>query len=220
MVYYRLLLPFADVVCLFLDDLGGVNLAARKLAAWLNYGRASSGSVLPWLLLVAEDGRGENNIIAEFERGVRDETSISLLTRFQGVQAVSLSARSSPRCKQRYKHRQWHKFQDELLHLIECATETRIKTRYLYSMEHLVAFLQHATTLLSSWSGPFNFISVSRAQHPIGADLELHLSNFLDRISSVEDFKTFALPVIASSFILDHYSPRMHRKYIIAKRGD
>ncbi|KID94906.1 patatin-like phospholipase, partial [Metarhizium majus ARSEF 297] len=87
MVYHRLLLPFADVVCLFLDDLGGVNLAARKLAAWLNYGRASSGSVLPWLLLVAEDGRGENNIIAEFERGVRDETSISLLTRFQGVQA-------------------------------------------------------------------------------------------------------------------------------------
>jgi hypothetical protein len=214
MVYHRLLLPFADVVCLFLDDLGGVNLAARKFAAWLNYGRASSSSVLPYLFLVAEEGRGEDHIIAEFERGVREETSISLLTRFQGVQAVSLSARSSPRHRQRYKYCQWHKFQDDLSHLIECTTETRIKTRHLYSMEHLVAFLQHATTLLSSWTGPFNFISASRAQHSIGTDLELHLSNFLDRISSVEDFKSFALPVIASSLILDHYSPRMHRTYI------
>ncbi|KHO10731.1 MYND finger family protein [Metarhizium robertsii ARSEF 23] len=210
MVYHRLVLPFADVVCLFLDDLGGVNLAARKLAAWLNYGRASSSSVLPWLFLVAEEGRSGDHMIADFERGVRAETSINLLTRFQGVRAVSLSARSSPRHKQCYIYRQWHKFQDELSDLIDCATETRIKARYLYSMKHLVAFLHHAATLISSSPGPFNFISASRARHSIGADLELHLSDFLNRISSFEDFKTFALPVIASSFILDHYSPRMH----------
>lgn len=212
MVHHQLLLPFADVVCLFLDDLGGLSIAAHRLAAWINYGRPSTSSVLPWLLLVTEEGNRTETVFAALEKGVREKTSISLLTRFQGVRVVGLSARTSPRHRQCYRYRQWNTFQRELSDILDYTKEARAKHRHLYSAKHLVAFLRHATTLIASPPCPFNFILASRFRRQVSPDLDSHLSNFLNRISSLDEFKSFAVPMIASSFLLDNYSPRMHRK--------
>jgi hypothetical protein len=212
MVHHQFVLPFADVVCLFLDDFGGVNIAAHRLAAWINHGRPSTSSVLPWLLLVTDKGITTETTITAFEKGVREKTSINLLTRFRGVRVVGLSARSSPRHRKCYRYRQWNTFHRELSDMLDCTNEARAKDRYLYSATHLVAFLRHATTLIAAQRCPFNFILASRFRRQISPDLGSHLSDFLDRISSLDEFKSFAVPVIASSFLLDNYSPRMHRK--------
>lgn len=211
-VYQRLLFPFADVVCIFTDDIGGMTVAARRLAAWLNCGRPSNGPVLPWLLVVVEEKVKRGGIVDELERRVTAHTGIELSTRFEGIRAVHLSARPNLRHRQRYKYRHWASFDRELCGLVECSGRMRAESSHLYSTKHLTAYLRHATALIPVRSEPFDFISASRATNRISSNLEFHLSDFLNRVETIETFKGFGIPVIASSVILDHYSPRMHRK--------
>ncbi|KAK1452746.1 hypothetical protein CTAM01_17259, partial [Colletotrichum tamarilloi] len=41
----RMLLPFADAVCFFADDIGGVEVVAQRLASWLSLSTPSTSSV-------------------------------------------------------------------------------------------------------------------------------------------------------------------------------
>jgi hypothetical protein len=50
----RLLSPFADVFCLFSDDLGGFRQIAQRLALWLNQSRSPTPTktALPSVVVV------------------------------------------------------------------------------------------------------------------------------------------------------------------------
>ncbi|KAJ9129295.1 hypothetical protein NKR23_g12567, partial [Pleurostoma richardsiae] len=210
-VYYRLLLPFADVVCFFADDLGGIDRVVCRLAAWLDKGPASATEVRPWLLVVVGDG-AEEELLASFWDLVSAETSIDVRDRFRGVRVVSLSAqRRGVGRRQRHAKGPWDGVRDEVLRASDLTQRARRGSSSLFSARHLAAFLQHAAeNVPDTLRAPFDFIRASRVWNPVAPDLEMHLANFLRGFRSPEAIKDVAVPVVASSLILDQYPPGMH----------
>ncbi|KAM3477663.1 hypothetical protein MY8738_006314 [Beauveria namnaoensis] len=214
----RLVLPFAGVVCVFISDLGGIRGVARHLDLWLENGLPSDSPVLPWLLLV-DDGsekRSKDLILKDLYRFMRgaapDEhgtptIAVELMTRFAGIRVASLNTAAHAR-----KQPQWDEFRDELADLVDKARENRTREWHLYTGEHLCELMNHTAGLISlpSAPAPLDFVSVTRSRRPVPGHLESVLTDFLGCIDSFELLLSFAVPVIASSIIFDHYMTRMH----------
>jgi hypothetical protein len=58
----------------------------------------------------------------------------------------------------------------------------------------------------------FNFITASRIENPVLINLRGHFIDFLQNIKNYEKLLDFAIPVIASSLLLDSHPPDMHCK--------
>ncbi|KAH6986814.1 hypothetical protein EDB80DRAFT_590113, partial [Ilyonectria destructans] len=54
-IYYRVLAPYVDVVCLFVADIGGIKHALQRLAVWLSKGPLSTSPVCPQFVLVVDN---------------------------------------------------------------------------------------------------------------------------------------------------------------------
>ncbi|KAF4471559.1 retrotransposon hobase [Fusarium albosuccineum] len=67
-----------------------------------------------------------------------------------------------------------------------------------------------AGSAAESAAGPFDFLASSRLRREVPADLSDHIANFLEKFDSAASVRRVAVPLIASSLILDHYSPGMH----------
>ena len=88
----------------------------------------------------------------------------------------------------------------------------RKESRILFSAQHLGAFLSQACAhFAESPRESFNFIQASRIDNLPALDLKEHLTRFLLKINSLLDLRSFAVPLIASSLLLDNYPPDMHR---------
>ncbi|KAL7939966.1 hypothetical protein V8C42DRAFT_91145 [Trichoderma barbatum] len=56
-VYHRFIAPFADVVCIFVEDVGGIDKTIRRLNAWTCNGQPSTLFTRPALILVVPRGK-------------------------------------------------------------------------------------------------------------------------------------------------------------------
>jgi hypothetical protein len=56
---------------------------------------------------------------------------------------------------------------------------------------------------------------MSRVKNPVASNLGDHLADFLHNIKTPQKLLEFAIPVIASSFLLDSHPPDMYYKLII-----
>ncbi|KAK2037082.1 hypothetical protein LZ31DRAFT_547133 [Colletotrichum somersetense] len=216
-VYHRMLLPFADAVCFFADDVGGVEVVAQRLASWLDLGAPSTSSVRPWLVVVTNGGE-ENSTRNRLLQAVRRRTSVHVSERFHGVRIISL-ADTAPKSLRRHLHSlRWDILSNELSYMTETKRVERVLASCLFSAIHLACLLRHAAEHVGHVGHvgdagalpPLDFLAVSRLDNPVAADLQAHLARFLTHCDAVDDLKRFAVPVIASSFILDHYPPGMH----------
>lgn len=70
LVYYKLIFLFTDIICIFADNLGGLEAVAIILSTWIDLGAAStlSESVRPRVLIVTtEDTFSATHYILEME---------------------------------------------------------------------------------------------------------------------------------------------------------
>ncbi|KAL0929611.1 uncharacterized protein CTRU02_215510 [Colletotrichum truncatum] len=209
--YTRMLLPFADVICFFAGDVGGLPRVAHRLAAWLDLGKQSTSAVCPWLVIIVESGE-ENVARQTLLKSLRTMTSIDVLTLFQGIRVVSLAGLAPKTALRRgCPSARWDTFRNELLYMVETKRVERLQASCLFSATHLAAFLRHAAERLGDvTSPPLDFLGAARIENPVAGDLEHHLANFLREFRSLESLRAFAVPVIASTFLLDQYPPGMH----------
>ncbi|KAF4486799.1 Calcium-independent phospholipase A2-gamma [Colletotrichum fructicola Nara gc5] len=209
-VYNRMLLPFADAVCFFADDVGGVEAVARRLGSWLDLGAPSTSSVRPWLVVVTNGG-DENRTRSQLLQAVRKRTHAHVSERFHGVRIISL-ADATPTSTRRQLHSlRWDILSNELSYMAETKRVERVLGSCLFSATHLAGLLRHAAEHIGdAGAPPLDFLAVSRLDSPVAPDLPAHLARFLTHCDSVDDLKRFAVPVIASSFVLDQYPPGMH----------
>ncbi|KAJ0333112.1 hypothetical protein KNSL1_013752, partial [Colletotrichum chrysophilum] len=209
-VYSRMFLPFADAVCFFADDLGGVETVAQRLASWLEMGTPSTSSVRPWLVIVTNGGE-ESSTRSQLLQAVRKRTDTHVSERFHGVRVISL-ADTTPKSLRRHLHSlRWDILHNELSYMAETKRVERVLASCLFSATHLAGLLRHAAEKAGGGGAPpLDFLAVSRLDNPVAADLQAHLARFLVHCDSVDDLKRFAVPVIASSFLLDQYPPDMH----------
>lgn len=213
-IFYRLLVPFANVVCFFADDVGGPRRVAHRLAAWLDKGQPSTIHVPPWLVLVVAEG-SEDDHLAAFRDLIRQETSIDIRDRFAGIRIVRVGPEpGSSRRRQGYKARSFSKLSRVVSDLSENVRQGRLASDCLFSALHLAEMLQStAVHITQAPREPFDLVRSSRAHTPVAPDLDAHLARFLKNFRSLKILKEVGVPLIASSFILDQYPPGMHRKF-------
>ncbi|OHE93902.1 hypothetical protein CORC01_10801 [Colletotrichum orchidophilum] len=209
-VYNRMLLPFADAICFFADDIGGVEVVAQRLASWLDLGTSSTSSVRPWLVVVTNGGE-ENSTRSQLLQAVRKRTDTHLSERFHGVRIISLADTTPKSLRRHLRYLRWDILSNELSYMTETKRVERVFASCLFSATHLAGLLRHAAEHVGdAGAPPLDFLAVSRLDNPAAADLQEHLARFLTHCDSVDNLKRFAVPVIASSFILDQYPPGMH----------
>jgi hypothetical protein len=211
-IHYRAIFPFTDVLCFFATDLGGIERVVQHLARWVDGGRPSTMELRPWLVVVVEDGV-EEDVLTTFWDLIHTETTIDIMDMFGGIRIISLSRTRSKTGRRRSRRGPWDTLTQELLSLIQLPKLVRARQNCLFSAQHLAGFLCHAAVCTTDAPRePFDFILSSRSRNPVASDLDIHLSQFLEHITSVSALRTFAIPMIASSLNLDHYPPGMHRK--------
>jgi hypothetical protein len=213
-IYSRLLFPFADVFCFFSADLGGFRQIARHIAAWLEKGQLSTlpKSTYPRVVIVTEKmppgAEREKEARKAFLWLLREETTIDLFERISAIDIVALFPNDKMSVEARHR-----RLKECLLNTSDQVRKNREDTRTLFSATHFAAFFRYACVHFSKTSQePFDFILTSRKQNPIAPDLAEHLHNFLKHIKSPKELKEFAVPMIASSFLLDNYPPDSHSK--------
>lgn len=214
-IYSRLLSPFTDVFCFFADDVGQLQPIVQRLALWLDLGQPSSlpKSTRPKVLIVVERSGNfhgdDESASVSFKQMLSEETTIDVSDHFSDIQVLSLAARDTD-LSNRARHRELF---EQLLNFSDQVREARVRTQTLFSAHTFAAFFHHAVIHVAATSvEPFNFISTSRIENPVASDLQEHLVEFLHRIKTPQTLLQFAIPIIASSFLLDEYPPDMHCK--------
>lgn len=218
-IYFRLLSPFTDVFCFFADDVGSFGPIVKRLASWLDLGQPSTlpRSTRAKILIVterAEDVPGDDESdLKVFNRILRDETTMDVSEQFSEIRILGLSRKKSLSNKARHRE-----LFETLLNFSDQVREARINTRTLFSARHFAAFFGCALNHMEVTSvEPFDFITASRIKNPVPSNLVDHLEDFLRNIKTPQKLLAFALPVIASSFLLDSYPPDIdvHCKLIL-----
>lgn len=214
-IYFRLLSPFTDVFCFFADDVGKFRPIVQRLALWLDLGQPSTlpRSTRPKLLIVTERGVGDpgddESDLREFTRLLSEETTMDIGEQFSGIRVLGLVALNK-NLSNKSRHRELF---EQLLNCADQVREARANSRTLLSAHNFSAFFRCALDHLAAASGePFNFIASSRSDNPVSRSLQVHLEDFLQNIRTPERLLSFAIPVIASSFLLDSYPPNSHCK--------
>ncbi|KAK8054768.1 hypothetical protein PG994_009835 [Apiospora phragmitis] len=207
-LYNQLLLPFSDLVCLFVDDLGGMAKVTENLRSWLHPDQqfALTG-IQPWLLIVVSKDLEVDEQLTLREL-VRTQSGIK--PRFRGYQVFNIaeSVRET-RATKKCESRPWNRLQAKIWSL--SSTSRRRREGLLFSVPHFSSFIRSAVDrFVDPVKRPLEVVEASRLKTPVAADLETHLITFLKSMRSTETVTTLGIPIITSSFILDHYPPGMH----------
>ncbi|CAM1503442.1 Fc.00g082180.m01.CDS01 [Cosmosporella sp. VM-42] len=214
-LFHKALWPFADVVCLFVTDVGGVDRAIGILKTWLAEGPPSTSTIQALLLLAVDEAEG-----AELKAAIgllrRRELASALSERFRDLHVVILPAGTldgGPQTRLRSRvggHRQT--LDRRILGCLKANQVRRRQLGHLFSAAHTVEFLRASADRIGTlaWE-PFDFVKASRIYHPVPSGLEEHLRNFLNQIHARKlPMREFAIPMTASSLVLNQYPPGMH----------
>jgi hypothetical protein len=210
-LHLKLLSPFTDIFCFFAADLGGLHPIARRLASWLEIENPSTmpSATHAQVVIVVESSALEFRILEEFFQLLQQETDKDISTHFSNVRIVTLLPRGSISPQARHR-----RLKECLFNISDQVRLARIKSNTSFSAQHFLAFLGHACSHFGAGSSaPFDFIQKSRVNNPVAPDLKNHLVNFLSLIKGPDQLQELAAPLIASSIILDHYPPDMHRRF-------
>ncbi|KIW28854.1 uncharacterized protein PV07_04717 [Cladophialophora immunda] len=209
----RLLLPFTDVFCFFASDLGGFPTLARHLGGWLRNKSVSKTPPLtkPTVIIVTDKmpptSQREREAKKAFLWLLKEQRAQDDL--FDLISDLEVVAIRPPRTLG--PSPDWNRLKKRLLMASNRARKHRVEMQTLYSMTHLVAFVEAACKHFSEFpTQPFGFIQASRMQNPAALDLKTHLENLIRHCGTPEDLINFAAPVVASSFLLDSYPPDCH----------
>jgi len=210
-IYFRLLSPFTDVFCFFAVDLGGLKPIAQRIASWLDNIQPSTlpPTTHSQIIIVTEapdPELQESRLLNRFLQLLYAETKRDLSTHFAGVRILTLLPPGAISTQARHR-----RLKECLMNASDQVGAARMESGTLFSAHHFAAFLRYACShFAQTIKEPFDFIKASRLDNPPAVDLEYHLTNFLLKIRTPQELKSFAVPLISSSLLLDSYPPDMH----------
>jgi hypothetical protein len=191
----KLLLPFVDVICLFLDDFSTREAGIRFLQRCGRHSRLSLG----W----------RPQVILASSSTYKHKGSLGL-PMFGSIQRVVLPADG----RKTLSSSRFRALKNTILTSVNTVRKRRNGLKALYSAYHLNAFfesaLRHVATCVSS---PFSFILATRERNQIQDRLWLCLRDFLRLCAANHTSQEAALEYMASALMLDSLPPGMHRKY-------
>lgn len=206
----RAMFMFTDVICIFADDLGGLDAVRNMLTRWAMVGRnASSLEYRPRVLIVMETDHKHPTyetldemdfffMLAQ-DRNVTEVFVTPSLHRLPGQALSDIAQHCS--------------LKNDLLKLTDISRRDRKEEGYLFSVMHMAFFFQTALDhVCRAPQAPFDFVRGARAGIEVGQSHRFHLRDFLvvtrDRGWKLEDQASH----IASTLLIDAYPPGSHCK--------
>jgi hypothetical protein len=197
----RLFLWFTDVICVFADDVGGLEGVKELLLSWAVIGSAAKTTltVRPRVLVVlkqesstAHDWLSELDLLADL--------GVDLKQAYGPIEITSLSkdGRNPQYCRLRL----------EIMSRVDLTQKARSANSTLISAVHQNALfglaLHHTARTIHE---PFDHILAARAGNELSCDFRSHLENFLKlcQANNVPDEATASY--IASSILMDAFPP-------------
>lgn len=206
-VIHRCLLPFADVVCLFAEDIGGISNVISHLNSWMDRGPISTSSFRPHLVLFVD--KDDVEAIRIISQGIKNTTNLKNC--FDDITTICMPEGWQRSVQSRCNSSDdWLPFKQSILEILEKSKEKRTQLHVNFSACHFMSFLQYSTYSLLKDPTPFDFIRASRSHNTMAPELHIYLKSFIMLFKSSTKIKRVAIPIVASSFILDHYTPDMH----------
>jgi hypothetical protein len=207
MILSRLLFLFVDVICIFADDIGGLDVVENLLSTWARIGSSSTlhHQTLPRVMVVV-GGRtvsATQSLIDEQDflfHLIRPEMP-PLFDTFADIQTFRLLPGDD----------RFVQLERDLSSQLQTTQLWRARKRVDFSAIHLERLFQEAVQHVGDGiSLPFDCVQKSRRRNPLSGDFSSHLKTFLSL-----DHRT-SLPYeglishIASAIFMDAYPPDMH----------
>ena len=217
-LHARLFFLFADVICIFTADFGGVSGTVDFLRACLKLSSSSTAprQIRPRVVLVGSPQEDSATLsvlqVEELRYRLLDEGEPDLHELFSQISIFEPPGdHVSPRVRYRSLHECITKHAQQL-------RQVRSNSSYLFNALHLAKFFDQAVYHASKdISLPFSFILESRRQNPLDSAFHTHLSRFLTLSAELKVPHDAVASFIASAITLDAYPPGMHSKYIEGK---
>jgi hypothetical protein len=211
MLHARLTTLFADTICIFADDYGGLAEVSSILKAFVTLGSASSlsPSIRP-RIIVAVSGLEASSTMEILEtddlrRVLKDDLSSSLTSPFFSIKVLKLASRSVSSLA---RHR---RLREVLLDEIDSARDKRLQHRALFSACHMDYLWKHSLNhFCQSATEAFDFIQASRSSNPVSDSIQLHVWTFFDSAWKTGCSNVAMARFIATALIMDAYPPDMH----------
>ncbi|CAN9454398.1 unnamed protein product [Alternaria alternata] len=190
----KLLLPFVDVVCLFLDYF---SLPVRR----------ASGSSRSVDVIAASRWAGSR----------RSSLPAAERTGTRAFWAYPCSVVSGAWCcradgRKTLSSSRFRALKNTILTSVKTVRKPRSASKTLYSAYHLNAFFESALRHVATCAfSPFSFILATRKCNQIQDRLWLHLRDFLRLCAANHTSQEAALEYVASALMLDSLPPGMHR---------
>ena len=209
-LHARLSLIFADVVCIFADDFGGLRNVVKVLKTWVSLGSPSTATFkAPVQILIAtSNGNGSCTfqVLEEenFRQELMDDDGRLLTDGIFNIKIVRLTnhERVSPLAR-------FNRFKAILRTELDQAMLKRHRHKLNFSAPRFCHFLRRAVDgIVRPYNGPFDFIIESRASRPVSSALSQHLKCFLQLVQGFPYDRISKF--IASAFLVDAYPPQMH----------
>lgn len=212
----RLFFLFTDVICIFAEDLGGLENVQKSLMRWATVGSASTlpANVRPRVLIVTHnDEPGVANALFEEEDfcyNVPQGSGIGMGQTFASIRTLKLPGRYlSPLA-------QYQRLREEILRETDISREDRIATFSLFSAVHQNAFFEKALLhTLRTIREPFNFVQAAHHRDLAAADIR-HLTNFLELCIQKRLSYDAVTSVLATSILMDAFPPGKPRTFVIS----
>ena len=205
-IHARLFFIFTDVICIFADDLGGLEGVIKYLETWSSFQPSSSFSKHIRPRIVIFSSKKENDIIseklevAEFRYRLLQEGKADIYDSFSEIITTN-DAKG---------------LRELLSKQMDQIRQIRVANFCHFSALHISFFFKRALrNLAESPNKPFNLISESRLMNVPDQDFEHHLTRFLDLSSILKIPYDAIASFISSSILMDAYPPGMHCKFDI-----
>jgi hypothetical protein len=210
-VLSRLLFLFTDVICLFADDVGGLDGVKTLLTTWATIGSASSlpSTVRPRLLVISEEDHSSAtyNLLEreDFRYHLLHNTGIDLSQTFASIKAIMLPGEYLSPAVQHMRLR------ENIAREFDLAHRSRDTASVAFSGTHQNALFDRALEHISrTIEEPFDFVRAARLDNELRTDYSSHVENFLSLTRMKEIPTDAACSFIASSVLMDAYPPNMH----------
>lgn len=214
-LHARLFFLFAEVICIFSEDLGGIPETIEYLKSCASYSSASSAprQIRPRVVIVChcEEDSTTSRILEIEESRYRllQDTGHDLQASFSEISILQLPG---DHCSLRTRYRT---LQEKLLRHAEQMRQIRRSCSYLFSARHLSCFMEQAVRHTSeSITRPFDFILESRKLNPVDKAFSDHLSRFVRLSTKLMVPYDATTKFIASAVLRDAYPPGMHSKLL------
>ena len=210
-IYCRLIFPFTDIVCIFADDVGGLEAVAAMLRQWIDAGVSSNlaANVRPRLVIVIteEEHSSTGTVLglADLRLLLNQDDGANKNAVFSSLLVLQLAHDS---ISQLARHR---RLKEVLFQELDALRLLRIQHRTLFSAIHVDGFFCKALVHVSLMCRePFDFIGSSRADSQITSAFEEHLCDFLHLGRRRFVTYTALASYIASCLLMESFPPKMH----------